>query len=342
MPHTESTPLLPSTTIPKPPHPVQDETFGYRLMALSTIFMSTASFFFHISLSVHSFPPSTALLLRALLQTVFALHHLLTNPSARASLSTLTRSTISLLLLRGILGAIAMALWFYALKLLPVGDASTIVYLHPIFAMIIAYFTLHEPITAVHALAALVSFAGVFLIAQPPNHPATVDIPPAQRITGSLYALLSALGAAVSFVIVRGLGLRINFMTSILSLGVMYLVVSVGMGGVMDWAELKVQWKGVGWAVVGSVCGVLSQCLTNAGLQHCPAGAGQVVRMVGVAMTYGLGIAFLGETPSWGSVAGGGLVVMAASVIAWTKTVGAAAGRRNEPQEEEEGEKRSG
>eukprot|EP00177_Eucheuma_denticulatum_P001444 GFKZ01002602.1.p1 GENE.GFKZ01002602.1~~GFKZ01002602.1.p1 ORF type:complete len:325 (-),score=35.62 GFKZ01002602.1:379-1284(-) len=297
--------------------------------------MSTASFFFHISLSTHSFPPSTALLLRALLQTTFALHHLLTNPSARASLSTLTRSTLTLLILRGILGAIAMALWFYALKLLPVGDASTIVYLHPIFAMIIAYFTLAEPITIPHVIAAIVSFSGVYLIAQPANHSVTMDIPPAQRITGSLYALLSALGAAVSFVIVRGLGLRINFMTSILSLGVMYLLVSIAMGGIMDWAELKAQWKGVGWAVVGSVCGVLSQCLTNAGLQHCPAGAGQVVRMVGVAMTYALGIAFLGETPSWASVAGGGLVVMAASVIAWTKTVAALPPRREDVDEGE-------
>lgn len=325
---SESSPLLPSTaptpsspdTKPSLPEPSPNHHYGYRLMALSTIGTSTGTFFLHIALAIYSFPVRTALLLRAILQTVFALSHFLLIPSARRTLSSLTPSSLLWLSLRGLLGAIAMALYFYALKLLPAGDAATIVYLHPMFAMLIAHVALKEHAGPLELVAAGLSVAGVFLIARA-DDPTVPLVDMHSRVMGSLYALASALGAAIAFVIVRGLGLSINFMSSVLSLGVMYILVAVCMGGEWGLGESGM-WKGGMFAVLAGVCGFSGQCYTNKGLQYCPAGSGQVVRSVGVVMTYALGVAFLGEGIGVGRVCGAGLVIGAAGVVGWLRSKG--------------------
>lgn len=323
---SESSPLLPSNPASpstsnaksSPQEPSPDYHYGYRLMALSTIGTSTGTFFLHIALALYALPVRTALLIRAIVQTTFALSHFLLNPVARRTLSTLTPGALIWLALRGFLGAIAMALYFYALKLLPVGDAATIVYLHPMFAMLIAHMALKEHASVLELAAAALSVAGVFLIAHT-NDPAVQLVDGHSRIMGSLFALASAFGAAIAFVIVRGLGLSINFMSSLLSLGVMYVLVALCMGGEWGFGE-RGMWKGAIIAILAGVCGFSGQCYTNKGLQHCPAGSGQVVRSVGVAMTYALGVVFLGEGIGIRRLCGAALVIGAAGVVGWSRS----------------------
>lgn len=214
-----------------------------------------------------------------------------------------------------------MALWFVSLKLLPVADSSTIVSLHPVISMLIAYIFLNESITALDVLAAVVSFTGVFLISQPGAAFTGTDGFEMHRVSGTFYAIACAITAAVSFVMVRAIGMRVDFMANVLVLGVNYVILAVAMGAVGQVGDIGGNWKGAVFTVLSAFCGFFSQVYTNKGLQHCPVGRGQVVRMGGLALVFLLGIVFLGETPSAMSLLGALMVVSAAAMIAWIKAI---------------------
>lgn len=73
-------------------------------------------------------------------------------------------SNKKLLLLRGIIGTIALYAYFITIAHMPLGTAVIIQYLSPIFTTILAIFILSEKVKPVQWLFFLVSFSGVFII----------------------------------------------------------------------------------------------------------------------------------------------------------------------------------
>jgi len=69
-----------------------------------------------------------------------------------------------LLFLRGILGASALSLYFYALQNMPLASAVTIMQLSPIFTTLFAVVILKEKIKPIQLLFFLISFIGVIFI----------------------------------------------------------------------------------------------------------------------------------------------------------------------------------
>lgn len=68
---------------------------------------------------------------------------------------------------RALLGSTSITLSYYALKLIPLGDATTIRFSLPIWVLIIGYFVLGESCSFYKIGAVVVSIAGVILIAKP-------------------------------------------------------------------------------------------------------------------------------------------------------------------------------
>lgn len=68
------------------------------------------------------------------------------------------------LLIRGVFGTIALTLFFYTLKELPMAIAVVVQYLSPIFTVILAIFILKEKATLVQWFFFLVAFSGIFYI----------------------------------------------------------------------------------------------------------------------------------------------------------------------------------
>ncbi len=68
------------------------------------------------------------------------------------------------LLMRGVFGVTALTLYFYTLVRLPIGSASTIQYLSPIFTAFFAIYILKEPMRPIQWLFFLVSFLGIVFI----------------------------------------------------------------------------------------------------------------------------------------------------------------------------------
>lgn len=68
------------------------------------------------------------------------------------------------LLLRGVFGVIGLTLYFSTLVKLPIGSATTLNYLSPIFTAIFAIFLLKESVKPLQWLFFLISFSGIIII----------------------------------------------------------------------------------------------------------------------------------------------------------------------------------
>lgn len=68
---------------------------------------------------------------------------------------------------RALLGAISITCSYFALRLIPLGDATTIRFSLPIWTLIIGYLVLGEPCNALRVLAVVIAVSGVVLIAKP-------------------------------------------------------------------------------------------------------------------------------------------------------------------------------
>ncbi len=101
-----------------------------------------------------------------------------------------------LLILRGIVGTIALCLFFISIQNLPLASAATISYLSPIFTAIFAIFILKEPIKTVQYILFLISFIGIILIKGFDGSVEMIYV---------LIGVLGAMGAGLAYSLVRKL-----------------------------------------------------------------------------------------------------------------------------------------
>ncbi len=113
-----------------------------------------------------------------------------------------------LLLLRGLLGSVALFCVFAALTRLPLAAATVIQYLHPTATALLAWALLREPLSWRVLLAALLGWLGVLLLAVPADVGSLLLATPAAALPldGVLLARAGALLSALAYVSVRALG----------------------------------------------------------------------------------------------------------------------------------------
>lgn len=80
---------------------------------------------------------------------------------------SLAGGKIHLLLSRGLLGFIAMILFFYTITTIPLGEAITLNKTSPIFVSLIAYYFLKEQLNKQTILAIFIGFLGIIFITKP-------------------------------------------------------------------------------------------------------------------------------------------------------------------------------
>lgn len=107
-----------------------------------------------------------------------------------------------LLLLRGVLGSVALFCVFAALALLPLAVATLLQYLYPPFTALLAWLLLGERSGARLLPALGLGWLGVLLTIRPP---APAALPVSLPLTGLLFGLAGALLTALAYVSVRGL-----------------------------------------------------------------------------------------------------------------------------------------
>lgn len=97
---------------------------------------------------------------------------------------------------RAAVHGVAQYLWFAALLIMPLAELFALEFTSPLWVALLAPFLLGEKLTPTRIVAAIVGFVGLLIVVRPGF---------ADFSTGALYALLSALGFAVSMIATRQL-----------------------------------------------------------------------------------------------------------------------------------------
>jgi len=119
-----------------------------------------------------------------------------------------TNTVRSLLTLRSLFGYGGIAFAFLSVEKLPIGDATVLVMLSPLFASLCSWLVLSEPFRLGEMVAAAIALAGVVLVARPPFifGQDGSDAAPAADAAGVVYALLASVCAGIAYTCVRMLG----------------------------------------------------------------------------------------------------------------------------------------
>lgn len=297
-------------------------SFGYALMALSTIGFSSNSFLVHVAEAHFAFPPASSVFVRGLVQTVLSLSYLIGMAQFTATLRSITRRQAQLLAVRGFVGSLAIMSLYMSVQLIPVGDAVAIFFIGPAITIVLSSVILHEPVSVVEVFAAVLSIFGAALVTRADAMPAaaseaasTALMEPARRVIGSLCALISASLAAVAITAIRHLGASVHFMTAVVSFGLFATATAIPFGGVIGLPSLLSYGYGTVSVLAAAVFGFMGQCCITLGLQRCRIAPGILLLNLEVPLSYVLGLAFLGERPTILRAIGSILVFVAAVVI---------------------------
>lgn len=234
---------------------------------------------------------------------------------------------------------------------LNISDATVITFIIPTLTALVCFIWLREPFTVREALAALIAFSGVLLVARPtwlfPNPPVDpitgqpeadaivktlmdvmsspkttpAPISPTQRTLAVLAAVLNALGASLAYASIRVIGKRahslisVNYFAAIATIGsAAVLLIHPDLHFVMP--ESAGQWGLI--AVIG-LTGFLLQFLLTEGLQREKAGRATNLMYLQLVLALIIERVIWGTTPPIEIFGGAALIIGAAIWITLQK-----------------------
>jgi len=206
---------------------------------------------------------------------------------------------IRLVVLRSVLGATGMILYFTAVEGLQLSEAVSLNRLSPFFVLLFAVLFLREKLVAWQIIAMILAFLGALVILQPGQVPIT---------RAGVIALLSAVAAGGAYTTLRALGkhdppLRIVFWFS-LALTLIFLPATIAKGVVPAPAEAAALF-GIGAA------GAAGQLLMTAAYRHAPGGEVAVYGYLSVVYAAVWQPLFFGSRPNSAVLLGTLLVILA-------------------------------
>lgn len=218
-----------------------------------------------------------------------------------------------LLLLRGLLGFGGLSCFYFALTKLPLADATVIFYSNPVLTALFAALFLDERLGPSEIAGALLSFAGITLIARP-----SFLFGAAASSLNLLYvgiAFVGAVCAAGAYAVVRTLREREHPLVVVFYFPLVATIGSIPTAGFTD-----MQWPTLyEWALllggVGLTAQIAQVLLTN-GLHQERAGRAMAMTYLQIVFAAIWGMLFFQEFPDLLSVFGALLVVGGTIVVA--------------------------
>ncbi|WP_235989370.1 DMT family transporter [Psychroserpens algicola] len=197
-----------------------------------------------------------------------------------------------LLVSRGVIGFIAMTLFFTSLQHLSMGSAVSIRYISPIFAALFALLLLKEKIKYLQWFCFAIAFSGVIILKGFDAHISGM---------GVAYALLSAFFTGLVFIIIRKIGnsdhpvVVVNY----------FMIIAALFGGILAISE----WTnptGLEWVLLFSlgVFGYFGQYYMTKAFQISEVNQVAPLKYIEVIFTMIIGVVWLSETYTFMSIIG--------------------------------------
>jgi drug/metabolite transporter (DMT)-like permease len=218
-----------------------------------------------------------------------------------------------LLFVRGTLGSTALLFYFYSIVHLPLGEATVIQYMNPVFATLLAALILNESVRAPEILCLATSLVGVLLIAHPPplfgaNSSGTTN---AMAIGA---ALIGAICSGAAYTLVRKMRGTEHPLVIVFYLPVLSIPMSLPFA-LMDWrwpnARELALLLGIGLTTQ------LAQVSMTRGLQLERTARATTTGYLQVAFAVLWGAVILGEIPDVWTLAGAGTIIGSTLLLSW-------------------------
>lgn len=217
-----------------------------------------------------------------------------------------------MLLVRGLLGSLALLCFYFSIIHLPLAAATVIQYTNPVLATLLAAWLLREHAGWREIAAVVAGLAGVALVARPPwlfGGAAASAVNPLHALVG----LCGALCSALAYVAIRQMGKAEHPLVVVFyfPLVTVPLALPLAIPGWLwptpaEWATLV----GIG------VCTQLAQVSMTRGLQLEPAGRATAVGYLQIVFAAVWGALAFGERPSAWTVAGAAVILAGTLLVA--------------------------
>lgn len=221
-------------------------------------------------------------------------------------------SSVSVLLLRSVLGAISLMLGFLSIKLVNLGVVVTAYFLSPLFITLLTHMVQAERIKARELFAILLGFSGAITMSNP-----SLGFETEQARThafGVCLSILASLFISMSVVLTRISNSCPQCPATAVALTIAVTMLGTLMGGTtLD--ELSHNGKAMSLALCACISGFCGQCIIKKASQYCSLGSGSPMRTVRIPMAYLLGYIALGEVPNTISVVGSALVAVSVALL---------------------------
>ncbi len=204
-----------------------------------------------------------------------------------------------ILFLRALVGVTSLALYFWALKSIPVGTATSLRYMSPIFASILAVLLLKEKIKSIQWLLFFIAFLGVLIIKGFHLEVNTL---------GLIAVLLSAFFVGLVFVLIRKIGTTDHYLVIIFY----FMFAAFAISGIATMYHY-VPPKGMEWVYLLSsgVAGFIGQLTMTQALQMEETNTIIPFKYSEIIFTLFAGWVFFGETQNLYTSLGIGCIIIA-------------------------------
>lgn len=313
----ESDPLLPTSDNGRDGDSKSDassanEMYGYLLIVLSSLFYSVMWIAIRYATAYRGIHVAATVFLRGASSVCYGLLVTFTCLDYKR-VFILPWPILRKVILRGVLGSIAMTTHFFAIRLIPIGMATTIFFTSPILTILLSSFVLGERIGKREILAGILSFGGVILVADPFSEESLIGNK--SNTLGLCLALLASAVGAATFTVLRSVAPQICFMSAVLSHGFCATTCGVLLGG-SSIRELTRDSKGVIVTMIAGLTGFAGQCCFGEAYKYSRAGTGALMRNLDLPLVYLVAVLVLYEVPKLLSVFGSILVVSGSLILA--------------------------
>jgi len=269
------------------------------MIAASVLFSLSAVAVRHLTAEMHPFEIS---FFRAFLGVIFMLPWL-----RSVGLRALATGNHKAYFVRGLLSAAATFCWFYALSIMPVGDATAVSFTMPLVTAVLAVVLLHEHMTRAGWAGVTIGFIGMLIMLRPGINEFTLGV--------GLVLLQSVFVALVSIII--KVATRTDRPDVIAMYQIMYMTPMTLIPSLFFWSWPS--WEGWFWTVFIAASSMYAQRAMTRGLAEAPAGMMQPLDFLRLPFAIVFGYIAFAELPDiWSAV--GAAIIFGASALAMRRT----------------------
>jgi drug/metabolite transporter (DMT)-like permease len=249
-------------------------------------------------------PPVQAAFLRYLLGLVFLLPMLKSLLSAR-----IDRRIHSMMAARGVVHALGVMMWFFAMTRIPLAEVTAMGYLSPIYVSLGAVLFLGERMAFRRVTAIFAAIVGALIILRPGMR---------EISSGHLAMLITAASFGVSYLLAKSLSGKVSAAVIVAGLSIWVTVILAPFA----WSVWVVPTASELWVLFGVACfATMGHYVMTLAFAAAPVTVTQPVTFLQLVWATLLGTLVFHEPLDGYVLAGGGLILAAVTFITWREAV---------------------